>query len=125
MMSLTSEELQGLQTQWVDRLEQLLTQTEKDPIPEPFNNLEILSNQVVQIVAGFVSLRPKESEKEQKLFVEVFNKLMVLKSRIKEYYHLREAFLSADRKFDLYDIVGTISQARTYYTKVLNHGEPQ
>ena len=125
MTLLAPEALQRLQTQCVDRLELLLTKTEDGPVPELLDNLESLSNQVVQIVAGFMSLRPKEGEKERELFVEVFKKLMVLDSRIKEYYHQRETFLSADRKYDIYHIASTISWAQIHYTNVLDYSESQ
>ena len=68
MAPLTPEALQRIQTRCVDPLELLLTKTKTKtgdgPVPELFNdNLESLLNQVVQIMAGFMSLRPKEGEK--------------------------------------------------------------
>ncbi len=109
---------------YANGLKQFLTQAEHNPTPELFNDLEILTNRVAKIVAGLMILQPEKTT-DRKLLVEIFRELMILESRIKEYYHPRESFLSVVQWFDLSKIATAISMATIHCTMVLDYSEPQ
>lgn len=123
MISLSVDELQGFAKRYIGGEYNDILKTEHDP--NTLWNLEILSEQIANVVTGFISLRPKENEKERELFFEVFNKLIILESTIKKYCRQREAFLSMVQQFDLSKIATYIAIATMQNKKIQNDNQPQ
>lgn len=123
MISPSSGELQGFAKRYISGEYNNILKAKHD-LDVPWD-LENLSEQIVNVVAGFISLRPKENEKEREIFIEVFNKLKILESSIKKYCRQREAFLSVVQQFDLSKIATYIAMATMQNTIVLNYSQSQ
>lgn len=125
MTSPSSGEPRGFAEQYTSGKYKTLFEATSNQNPEFYRDFETLSAQIVDVVAGFVSLRSKEGETEREIFLEVFEKLIILESKIRENTRLRATFLSWDQQFYVYQIAALIAQAKTHYTTVLNYSQPQ